>query len=109
MKDHSSPGDPLDQRFAGCMLEVLIRSGIILALTLLGVQVFLPFQTLLVWALILAVASYPLHQALARKMGGKQGLAATLQALGYQLFMGWFADRSDAKLPPANAYARQVQ
>jgi predicted PurR-regulated permease PerM len=31
-----------------------------------------------VWALILAVTLYPLHQALARKIGGRQGLAATV-------------------------------
>jgi predicted PurR-regulated permease PerM len=32
----------------------------------------------MVWALILAVTLYPLHQALASKLGGQQGLAATL-------------------------------
>ena len=32
----------------------------------------------MVWALILAVMLYPLHQSLARTIGGKQGLAATL-------------------------------
>jgi predicted PurR-regulated permease PerM len=41
-------------------------------------QVLSPFLTLMVWALILAVALYPLHQFLASKMGGKQGLATTL-------------------------------
>ena len=44
-------------------------------------QVFAPFLTLMVWALILAVAMYPLHQWLARRIGGRQGLAATLIAL----------------------------
>ena len=33
-------------------------------------------------ALILAVAMYPLHQRLARRLGGKQGLASTLVILG---------------------------
>jgi predicted PurR-regulated permease PerM len=33
------------------------------------------------WALILAVALYPLHQRLARRLNGKQGLAATLLVL----------------------------
>jgi predicted PurR-regulated permease PerM len=40
--------------------------------------IFAPFLTLMVWALILAVTLYPLHRSLARKMGGRQGLAATL-------------------------------
>jgi predicted PurR-regulated permease PerM len=58
-------------------LDVLIRAGLILALALLCYRVFAPFMVLLVWALILAVAMYPLHQAVARRIGGRQGLAAT--------------------------------
>ena len=63
------------------LLDVLIRAGLILALVMLCYQVFAPFLTLMVWALILAVALYPLHQYLAGKMGGKQGLAATILVL----------------------------
>jgi predicted PurR-regulated permease PerM len=33
------------------------------------------------WALILAVTLYPLHQSVAAKIGGRQGLAATLLVL----------------------------
>jgi predicted PurR-regulated permease PerM len=60
------------------MLDVLIRAGLILAMAMLCYQVLSPFLTLMVWALILAVTLYPLHQTLASKIGGKQGLAATL-------------------------------
>ena len=60
------------------LLDVLIRAGLILAMVMLCYQVFSPFLTLTVWALILAVTIYPLHQWLAGKIGGKQGLAATL-------------------------------
>ena len=63
------------------LLDVLIRAGLILALVMLCYQVFAPFLTLMVWALILAVALYPLHQYLAAKIGGKQGLAATIVVL----------------------------
>jgi len=63
------------------LLDVLIRAGLILALAMLCYQVFAPFLTLMVWALILAVALYPLHQYLAAKIGGKQGLAATIVVL----------------------------
>ena len=63
------------------LLEVLIRAGLILALALLCYQVFAPFLTLMVWALILAVALYPLHQMMADRMGGKQGVAATILVL----------------------------
>ena len=68
----------LEQRLASSLLDVLIRAGLILAMVMLCYQVFSPFLTLMVWALILAVTLYPLHQALASKIGGKQGLAATL-------------------------------
>jgi len=68
----------LEQRVASPLLDVLIRAGLILALAMLCYRVFSPFLTLMIWALILAVTIYPLHQSLANKIGGKQGLAATL-------------------------------
>jgi predicted PurR-regulated permease PerM len=66
---------------AGLLLDVLIRAGLILALVLLCYQVFAPFLVLTVWAVILAVSLYPLHQAVARRIGGRQGLAATAIAV----------------------------
>jgi predicted PurR-regulated permease PerM len=74
----SQPDRELEQRLATPLLDVLIRAGLILAMTVLCYQVFSPFLHLMVWALILAVTLYPLHQSLARRIGGKQGLAATL-------------------------------
>ena len=74
----SQPDQELEQRLATPLLDVLIRAGLILAMAMLCYQVFSPFLDLMVWALILAVTLYPLHQSLASKMGGKQGLAATL-------------------------------
>jgi len=70
-----------DQYVASGLLDVLIRAGLILALAMLCYRVFAPFLTLMVWALILAVTLYPMHQALAAKIGGKQGLAATIVVL----------------------------
>jgi predicted PurR-regulated permease PerM len=71
----------LEDRLAAILLDVLIQAGLVLVLALLCYQVFAPFLSLMVWAVILAVALYPLHQALARRMGGRQGWAATLIAL----------------------------
>ena len=68
----------LEQRLATPLLDVLIRAGLILAMAVLCYRVFSPFLHLMIWALILAVTLYPLHQSLASKIGGKQGLAATL-------------------------------
>jgi hypothetical protein len=74
----SQPDPALEQRLASLVLDVLIRAGLILAMALLCYQALSPFLPLMVWALILAITLYPLHQALASKIGGKQGLAATL-------------------------------
>src|SRR5262245_54829286 len=63
------------------LLDVLIRAGLILALALLCYRVFAPFLVLMVWAVILAVTLYPLQQAIARRIGHRKGLAATIIAL----------------------------
>ena len=81
MSLHDSIDAPSGQHDTSGLLDVLIRAGLILALAMLCYQVFAPFLTLMVWALILAVALYPMHQNLAGKIGGKQGLAATIVVL----------------------------
>ena len=70
-----------ERRVASRLMDVLIRAGLIVALAALCYRVFSPFLTLMVWALILAVAMYPLHLALARRVGDRHGLAATLLVL----------------------------
>jgi hypothetical protein len=59
--------DDLEPRIAANLLEVLIRAGLILILAIICYQVFSPFMILMVWAVILAVTLYPLHQ---RSPGG---------------------------------------
>lgn len=84
-KPDYEPGQDLASR----LLDVLIRAGLIAAMVVLCYQVFSPFLTLMVWALILAVTMYPLHQSLAGRMGGRQGLAATLLVVvGMVLIVG---------------------
>ncbi len=74
--------DPeLERYLSARLLDVLIRAGLILALVVLCYRIFAPFLALMVWALILAINLYPLQQKLAAKMGGKQGLTATLLVL----------------------------
>jgi predicted PurR-regulated permease PerM len=77
----SKADDEHERLQSSLMLDVLIRAGLIVALVVLCYKVFAPFLTLMVWALILAVAMYPIHQWLARKLGGRQGWAATLIAV----------------------------
>ena len=110
----------LEKRLSGGLLDVFIRAGLVFAMAVLCYQVFSPFVSLMAWALILAVALYPVHQKLADKMGRRQGLAATLLvlvgivlivgatllALGYQFFMRWVAAKPDT---PMGLAARQSQ
>lgn len=63
------------------MLDVLIQAGLIFMLVALCYKIFAPFLTLMMWALILAVTLYPVHQKFANRMGGKQGWAATTLVL----------------------------
>jgi predicted PurR-regulated permease PerM len=71
--------DPvLEERLSGKLLDVFIRAGLAVALVLLCYRIFEPFLGLMAWSVILAVTLYPAHQKLARRMGGKQGLAATV-------------------------------
>ena len=72
------PDADFERRVSSRLLDVLIRAGLIAVLAALCYVVFAPFLTLMVWALVLAVALYPLDRALARRIGGKQGLAATI-------------------------------
>ena len=58
--------------------DTLIRVGLIGGLFALCLYVFSPFLNLMVWAIILAVTLYPLHQMLARRIGDRQGLASTI-------------------------------
>jgi predicted PurR-regulated permease PerM len=73
-----APDAELEQRLSSGLLDVLIRAGLIFALAMLCYRIFSPFLTLMVWALILAVTIYPLQRRLAGKIGGRQGIAATL-------------------------------
>jgi predicted PurR-regulated permease PerM len=63
---------------SGGLLDVLIRAGLIAVLVLFCFQIFNPFLNLMLWALILAITLYPLHNMVKGKLGNKDGRAATL-------------------------------
>jgi len=81
MTEPREPDHELEDRLSRRLLDVFIRAGLVLALVLLCYQIFSPFLTMMLWALILAITIYPLHQMLAARIGGKQGLASTLIVL----------------------------
>jgi predicted PurR-regulated permease PerM len=69
-------------------MNAVIRIGLIAFLVVMCVRIFAPFVNLVLWALILAIALYPLHQRLARWLGGRQGIAATLLVVAGLLLIG---------------------
>ena len=71
-----------ERRMETALLDVMIRAGLIAAMVVLCYQVFSPFLHLTVWAIILAVALYPLHQAIAGRLGGRQGRRARVRVAG---------------------------
>ena len=76
-----TPDQALEKRWSARLLDVFIRAGLVLAMTMLCYKIFSPFLPLMLWALILAVTLYPIHRQIARRLGGKEGLAATLLVL----------------------------
>ena len=83
-----APDPAGEQRLSRQLLDVFIRAGIIFALVLFCYRIFSPFLGLMAWSVILAVTLYPVHQKLARRMGGKQGLAATLLVVAGLVLIG---------------------
>ena len=81
MSMQEPPDLDLDERIASRLMDVLIRAGLIVAMAALCFRIFSPFLSVTIWAVILAVTAYPLHQSVAAKLGGRQGLAATLIVL----------------------------
>ncbi len=70
------------------LMDTLIRLGVIITLLVVCVQIFAPFAPLMLWAIILAVALYPLHLRVAGICGGRQGRAATMLVLASILIIG---------------------
>ena len=82
------PDAAFEKRIASKVLDVLIRAGLILAMVILCYRFFAPFLPMTIWALILAVTLYPVHQFVAARLGGRQGLASMiLVILGFALLV----------------------
>ncbi|MDD2058150.1 AI-2E family transporter [Pseudomonas sp. GD03860] len=60
------------------LLDVLIRAGLIAVLVMFCFDIFKPFLSLMLWAMILAITLYPVNQRLGGWLGGRNGLAAVL-------------------------------
>ena len=70
------------------LAETLLRVVLIVLLLVICVRVFTPFSHLVIVAMILAVALYPLYVRVVRWFGGRRGLAATALVLSSLLLLG---------------------
>ena len=80
MKTVAQPDIGVERR-PSSLWDTLIRVGLMTGLAVLCFQVFSPFLKLMAWSIILAVTTYPLHQTLARRIGGRQGLASIIMVI----------------------------
>ncbi|MBN7796705.1 AI-2E family transporter [Parahaliea mediterranea] len=79
--------DPSSPRQATEIIDVAVRLGLIALLAWFAFQVLAPFLSLMVWAIVLAIALYPVNEKLAGALGGS-GRAATVLVLLLVLLAG---------------------
>lgn len=70
------------------LLETFIRITLVLVLAVVCVQIITPFASLLVWAMILAIALAPMTEGLARRLGGRRGMSAGVVVMTALLLIG---------------------
>ncbi|MDO3384787.1 AI-2E family transporter [Gilvimarinus sp. SDUM040013] len=75
-------------KFPPTIVDTSVRLGLIVFLVYLSMAILSPFLSLLLWAMILAIALYPLHAKITSKVGGSQSRAATLFVSTVVLIIG---------------------
>lgn len=73
--------DISDQKFQANMMTSYIQIVAVTIIVYWSFTIMSPFIGMVLWALIIAIALYPLHLSLSAKMGGKAKLSATVFVL----------------------------
>lgn len=73
--------DISDKKFSDNMMTSYVQIAAVTLLVYWCFTIIAPFIGMVMWALIIAVALYPLHQSLSAKMGNRQKLSATIFVL----------------------------
>jgi predicted PurR-regulated permease PerM len=63
--------------------DVTIRLFFLILIVAWCMMIMLPFASIMLWSVILALAMYPLHNSLSKKMGGSPKLASTIIILSF--------------------------
>ena len=67
-----------DQSFIKNSVAAAIQIGLLLLMAAWCLKIITPFINIVAWAAIIAVAVFPLHSMLARKLGGKEKLSVVI-------------------------------
>ncbi len=70
------------------LTDVVIRLSIVGVVVFVSFKIFNPFLGIMLWALVLAVTLYPMHQKLAGKLSASQGKSSTIIVLIGALLIG---------------------
>lgn len=77
----SADSSQVDQGFLANAMASFLQIGALLLLLVWCFNIVRPFLGIVVWAIIIAVAVYPLHVSLTAKLGGRAKTSATIFAL----------------------------
>ena len=72
---------PADPRLVSSAMASFLQIGVLLIVLVWCYEILSPFIQIIIWAVIIAVALYPLHVSLSSRFGGREKLSATLLAL----------------------------
>jgi predicted PurR-regulated permease PerM len=78
---HNSNSDPLKPGYIVTAIEITIRLAVLVGLIGWCLLIMLPFLSLIIWSVIIAIATYPVFSVLSKKLGGRDKLAATIITL----------------------------
>ena len=93
----NSDSTAADRNFQKNAMASFVQIGALLVLIVWCFQILSPFISVVLWGLLIAVALYPLHTALAAKFGGREKSSATvfvLLGLAILLVPAWLTAES---------------
>lgn len=67
--------------------DTVIRFMILFLIIVWCLLIMFPFKHIIVWSLVLAVALFPLHNSLSKKMGGRTKLASVMIILFFLVIL----------------------
>ena len=80
--------EELGQAISDAMMSSLIRFTAIVFIAFVCIWAFAPFLPIMLWALVLAIALYPVHVYLHQRLGGSGGRSATLLVIAGLVLIG---------------------